>query len=680
MTFLQPAMLWALPLVLLPIVIHLLHRRRYQTVAWGATQFLVAAKGLSQGHARLRQWLVLLARTLAILGLLLLISRPLSSGRLGAAASGVGVDTVVVLLDRSPSMGHQGAGGRSRWRAAVDRLTESLELSPPRELVLIREDGPLEVAPATALSDLPDAQPDDATTDFAGLFEQLIDYLRRHETGRCDVWIGSDLRLADWTAPDGRWQAIRRELRSLPATTRFRLLAYPQPSAGNRAIRVVSTRRARSEPSDSLPTDSLVLALEIDSEDDAGVRLPVTLRLDGARSEFEVTMTGDATVRWEQTIPLDASRERGWGRVSLPSDTNPEDNDAFFVYDRPAERRVLVVTEEPRISGPLEWAASISPRPEVACAAQVVTAGDADAVDWDSFALVLWHAPIPDPETSADLRRLADRGGRVIFFPPASAAPGGRQGNAFDGLRWGDWQTAEGASGRVARWTRDHDLLASADDGEPLPVAALRVERFRRLDGEGIPLATLANGEPLLMRGNSAGRNVYFCTSTPDPADSDLAENGVVLYAMVQRAAAWGAMSASGATRSWFAGEVDAAARRRAEAGQWEPLETRGPVLSRSAHRRAGVYRDGERLVVVQRPPAEDATDRIPEAQLRERFEGLPFSRIDDQVDSRSALLQEIWRLCLGVMVAAMFLEAGLSLPKASSGSANSGRAGTGSR
>ena len=669
MTFLQPAMLWALPLVLLPIVIHLLHRRRFQTVAWGATQFLVAAKGLSQGHARLRQWLVLLARTLAILGLLLLISRPLSSGRLGAAASGVGVDTVVVLLDRSPSMGHQGVGGRSRWRAAIDRLTESMELSPPRELVLIREDGPLQVDSAAALVDLPDAQPDDAMTDFAGLFEQLIEFLRRHETGRCDVWIGSDLRLADWNAPDGRWQAIRRELRSLPATTRFRLLAYPQASEGNRAIRVVSTRRVRSATS-----DSLVLGLEIDSQDGPGFRLPVALRLDGARSEFEVTMTGEATVRWEQSVPLDASRERGWGRVSLPSDTNPRDNDAFFVYDRPPERRVLVVTEEADISGPLEWAASISPRAEVACAAEVVTAGEADAVDWDSFALVLWHAPIPDPETSADLRRLADRGGRILFFPPASAAPGGRQGNAFAGLRWGDWQTAEGASGRVARWTREHDLLASADDGEPLPLAALRVERFRRLDGDGIPLATLANGEPLLMRGNSAGRNVYFCTSTPDPADSDLAENGVVLYAMVQRAAAWGAMSTSGATRTWFAGEVDAGPRRRAEAGQWEPLETRGPVLSRSAHRRAGVYRDGERLVVVQRPPAEDAPDRIPEAQLRERFEGLAFSRIDDQADSQSALLREIWRLCLGVMVAALFLEAGLSLPKANSGSANSGR------
>lgn len=659
MTFLQPAMLWALPLVLLPLLIHLLHRRRYQTVAWGATQFLVAAKGLSQGHARLRQWLVLLARTLAILGLLLLISRPLSSGRLGAAASGLGVDTVVILLDRSPSMGHQGAGGRSRWRAAVDRLTESLELSPPRELVLIREDGPVEVASVTALADLPEAQLGDATTDFAGLFERLIDYLRRHETGRCDVWIGSDMRLADWTAPDGRWQAIRRELRSVPATTRFRLLAYPQPPAGNRAIRVVSTRRVRSGPS-----DSLVLALEIDTEDDAGFRLPVAVRLDGARSEFEVTTTGEPTVRWEQTIPLDASRERGWGRVSLPSDTNPEDNDAFFVYDRPPERRVLVVTEEPGLSGPLEWAASISPQPEIACSAEVLAAGDADAIDWDSLALVLWHAPIPDPETSAELRRLADRGGRVIFFPPASPAPGGRPGNAFDGLRWGDWQTAEGATGRVAGWTRDHDLLASADDGEPLPIAALRVERFRRVDGEGIPLATLAAGEPLLVRATSSRRNVYFCATTPDPADSDLAENGVVLYAMVQRAAAWGAMSASGATRSWFAGEVDAAARRRAEAGQWEPLETRGPVISRSAHRRAGVYRDGERLLVIQRPPAEDATDRIPESDLRERFEGLPFSQIEDEADSESALLREIWRVCLGVLVAALFLEAGLSLPK----------------
>ena len=47
MTFLQPWMLVALPLVALPLIIHLINQRRFQTVRWAAMQFLLAAKALS---------------------------------------------------------------------------------------------------------------------------------------------------------------------------------------------------------------------------------------------------------------------------------------------------------------------------------------------------------------------------------------------------------------------------------------------------------------------------------------------------------------------------------------------------------------------------------------------------------------------------------------------------------
>ena len=66
MSFLQPWMLLALPVIALPIIIHLINQRRYQSVPWGAMMFLLAANRMSRGYARLRQWLILLLRTLAI--------------------------------------------------------------------------------------------------------------------------------------------------------------------------------------------------------------------------------------------------------------------------------------------------------------------------------------------------------------------------------------------------------------------------------------------------------------------------------------------------------------------------------------------------------------------------------------------------------------------------------------
>ncbi len=109
MSFLQPMLLAALPLVALPIIIHLINQRRYQTVRWAAMMFLLAANRMSRGYARLRQWLIMALRMAAIAGLIFAVSRPLAGGWLGLAAGGR-ADTTIILLDRSPSMQQAGAG------------------------------------------------------------------------------------------------------------------------------------------------------------------------------------------------------------------------------------------------------------------------------------------------------------------------------------------------------------------------------------------------------------------------------------------------------------------------------------------------------------------------------------------------------------------------------------------
>ena len=104
MNFLQPMMLAALPLVALPIIIHLINQRRYQTIRWAAMIFLLAANKMSRGYAKLRQFLILLFRIFAVLMLVLFLSRPLAGGWLGWALSSA-PDVILILLDRSASMG-----------------------------------------------------------------------------------------------------------------------------------------------------------------------------------------------------------------------------------------------------------------------------------------------------------------------------------------------------------------------------------------------------------------------------------------------------------------------------------------------------------------------------------------------------------------------------------------------
>ena len=90
MTFLQPYILWGLPLVLLPVLIHLINRLRHRRQPWAAMRFLIAATRSSISHARLRQILVLMFRVLAVLMLILFLSRPLAGGWLGWAVSSAG--------------------------------------------------------------------------------------------------------------------------------------------------------------------------------------------------------------------------------------------------------------------------------------------------------------------------------------------------------------------------------------------------------------------------------------------------------------------------------------------------------------------------------------------------------------------------------------------------------------
>src|ERR1700733_1589671 len=122
MSFLQPAFLAALPLVALPILIHLINQWRYQTVRWGAMMFLLAANRMSRGYARLRQWLIMAFRMLAIAGLIFAVSRPLAGGWLGLTTGGR-PETTMVLLDRSPSMRQTDASGHgSKLETGLSQL------------------------------------------------------------------------------------------------------------------------------------------------------------------------------------------------------------------------------------------------------------------------------------------------------------------------------------------------------------------------------------------------------------------------------------------------------------------------------------------------------------------------------------------------------------------------------
>jgi hypothetical protein len=651
MSFLQPALLAALPLVALPVIIHLINQRRYQTVRWAAMMFLLAANRMSRGYARLRQWLIMAFRMLAIAGLIFAVSRPLAGGWLGFAGGGR-ADTTIVLLDRSPSM-QQGAagGGGSKLETGLRQLGRALGTIGSARWVLV--DGvtnkPRGLESASALPDAPGTGPTSASADLPAMLQAVRDYVRDNRPGRTEVWICSDIRENDWNPDSGRWQALRDAFLELPQGVRFHLLAYPRTAAGNLSVRVTEVRRQKAGDG-----AELLVSLRLTREGGGDKRdsVPVRFEIGEARSEVTVEMDGPRFELKDHRIPLGHGQERGWGRVSIPADANPADNDFWFVYDDPAPRRAVVVAEDPQAARPLELAAAIAPDPALKCSAEVVAADRLGTVEWETVSLLLWQAPLPEGDNAKRVRSFIERGGHAIFFPPREAG-----GGEFLGARWGEW-TSAAQEVAVENWRGDQDLLAHTRSGSALPVGQIQVRKWCGLSGELTHLATLRGGAPLLARVTTDRGGAYFCATTPAVGDSSLAVNGVVLYALVQRAMAAGAGALEGA-RQLVAGEPhgdDPAAWKRLAGGD-EAVSTDYAV-----HR--GVYRSGDRLLAVNRPAAEDAAPVLSDRRVAELFRGLDFDRVDDREGSLGALIQEVWRVFLVAMLAAMVVEAVLCLPR----------------
>ncbi|MGE5192805.1 MAG: BatA domain-containing protein [Deltaproteobacteria bacterium] len=661
--FLQPWLLWGLPLVALPIIIHLINQRRFQTVRWGAMMFLLAANRLSRGYARLRQWLIMLFRMLAIAGLIFAIARPLASGWLGLTAGGR-ADTTIVLFDRSPSMQERGAGAAgSKLETGRRQLAEALKTLGSARWVLIESTThePRELEGADSLLNLPATEPASSAADIPGMLQAAHDYIQNNKSGRTEIWICSDIRENDWNAESGRWQSLRDSFLEFPQGVRFHLLAYPQSAPENVAVRVTDVRRLPTADAAEL---FVSLKLTREGAGESRISVPVQFEIEGARSEMTVEMEGTEFDLKDHRIPLERSHERGWGRVSIPADANPADNEYFFVFDKPAPRKTVVVADDPQGARPLELAAAISPDPSVPSTAEVLAPDQLGPVEWETISLVLWHAPLPDGESASLLRAFVERGGQVIFFPPP--APGSGE---FFGVRWETWNEQPGTGSPVAEgdareglaietWRGDEDLLAKTQSGAALPVGQLQIRRFCDLNGDFTTLASLKGNKPLLVRAPTTRGGAYFCATTPAPGDSSLATSGVVLYVLVQRALAAGA-AALGNTRELVAGDAN-----DDDGALWQRVVGPAEALSTEYAWHRGVYVAGEQLLAVNRPAAEDGAKVLGDPRVQELFRGLDFTRVDEQAGSLGKLIREIWHLFLASMIVALIVEAALCLPK----------------
>src|SRR3712207_5274388 len=105
--FINPVMLAGLLGLGLPILAHLLSRRRYEVLHWGAMQFLELGRN-TRRRLRLEQLLLMLLRMGLVALVVLALARPWASGSLFSGLSSGQPRDVVLVIDGSYSMGWEG--------------------------------------------------------------------------------------------------------------------------------------------------------------------------------------------------------------------------------------------------------------------------------------------------------------------------------------------------------------------------------------------------------------------------------------------------------------------------------------------------------------------------------------------------------------------------------------------
>src|SRR5947207_5017627 len=117
MTFIAPFFLPLLALASVPVIIHLLNRRRFQLVEWAPMKYLKLTIKTNRRRLRIEQLILLAVRTLVVVLVILAVARPvMSSNGLGRWLSGRGRTSRILVIDDSLSMGYKSDG-----RTAFDR-------------------------------------------------------------------------------------------------------------------------------------------------------------------------------------------------------------------------------------------------------------------------------------------------------------------------------------------------------------------------------------------------------------------------------------------------------------------------------------------------------------------------------------------------------------------------------
>lgn len=415
LSFANPWILGALVAVGLPVLIHYLTRARPRRIDFPPFRFLEEACAGKQAIHKLRTFILLALRTLAILALVLLFSRPFIKPT-GANASGDASRRVILLLDASLSM-RAVQHGTPLFAKAQGEAAEVLRaLEPESEAaVILMGATPRPLLPALSrnIPALHDALVKTQPTFEVGNPVAALDLAAQMLGNSGTLYIFSDFQESNW-----------KNAGELPSGLTCRLRQVTGEPVENAALTAV-----KLSPAEPVAGETVHVACSVFNSSAKARQETVRLDLGGFAQESRITVqpfaTADAEFQVTFSEPGPAS-----GKASLEADDLREDDTRYIAVRVHKTVQVLLVSDsnpEDRSSPAFFISHALKPSADAAPGLAVTRryGQDADRGILETADVFLLSAPVMPSGEAVEIisRRVVDGAQLIVFLdsPVATA-------------------------------------------------------------------------------------------------------------------------------------------------------------------------------------------------------------------------------------------------------------------
>ncbi|HBN74306.1 MAG TPA: hypothetical protein DD473_00480 [Planctomycetaceae bacterium] len=429
-------MLAGLLAVAVPVLVHLLNRRRFDVVEWGAMQFLQLGERTRQ-KIKLSDLLLLLMRMLMVAILVLVFTRPFLQGNLYIRNLYPEPIDLVIVIDSSYSMGWTGEEITPHARAIqschniLDNLTsvDRVAIIDARNRSELLTPAPLTDA-STARLELEKLQGPDGITDMAAAITQACQLLTQSYSTRRDIVVLTDQQALSWAPPETASWSEFLKLRQAAAVP-IQLSAIDVGSGNMDSIENYRVDRLKASRDITVVNSPVTISTRVGYQ---GAFAETEYELHWSVDGQQLSRESDALrlQNGEEAVAEITTRFADPGNhiitASLDGDALPGDNVAEIVLDVVDEVPVVIATNADSLTDPVNqdepetefYLSRVFGNPDIEkvwVSAKTVKQDQIDAALLDKTRVLFLLGPGPESMDWELLTNYLVKGGGLVLLP-----------------------------------------------------------------------------------------------------------------------------------------------------------------------------------------------------------------------------------------------------------------------